>query len=165
MGGITIKKLLVLLIFTFCFLLTGCNFIEEQKAERIIKDYYQAIIDEDYEKAFDQLQLYDYDFKTGAGHYTEGTTYSRKEAKSYYLEKIKVLIEQNYKLKDFEIREVEYEDGHSFWHHMKLTVEQDGKTFEWNEVADIYEGKLVVGEKDDPYAMYRDGRLNLEVMK
>ena len=61
-----------MLIFTLSFILTGCNFIEEQKAEGIIKDYYQAIIDEDYEKAFEQLQLYDYDTQTG-----DGTFYRR----------------------------------------------------------------------------------------
>jgi hypothetical protein len=151
-------------ILTFGSLLTGCNFIEEQKAESIIKDYYQAIIDEDYEKAFDQLQLYDYDSKTGDGHYTEGTTLSRKEAKVLYLEKIKVLKEHNYEIKNFEMIEVEYEDGHSFWHHVKLIVEQDGQKFEWYEVADIYEGKLVIGEKDDPYARYRDGKIHTEVI-
>jgi hypothetical protein len=144
-------------------MLTGCNFIEEQKAEGNIKDYYQAIIDEDYEKAFEQLQLYDYDAKTGDGDFTEGTTLSQEEAKTFYLKKINVLKEQNYKLKDFEIIEVEYEDGHSFWHHIKLEVEQNGQKFEWNEVADIYEGKLLIGEKDDPYAKYRDGKMNFEI--
>ncbi|WP_169086670.1 hypothetical protein [Paenibacillus sp. PL91] len=101
------KPVLIILIFTLSFMLTGCNFIEEQKAEGIIKDYYQAIIDEDYEKAFEQLQLYDYDAETGDGHFTEGTTLSHEEAKAFYLKKINVLKEQNYKLKGFEIIEVE----------------------------------------------------------
>ena len=47
----------------------------------------------------------------------------------------------------------------------KLEVEQDGQKFEWNEVANIYEGKLVIGEKDDPYAKYRDGKMNFEIEK
>ncbi|MBD2868902.1 hypothetical protein [Paenibacillus arenilitoris] len=157
------KSFLIMLIFTLSSMLTGCNFIEEQKAEDIIKDYYQAIRSEDYEKAFKQLQLYDYDARTGDGHYTEGTTLSNEEAKAFYLKKIYVLKEQNYKLKGFEIIEVEYEDGHSFWHHIKLEVEQNGHKFEWIEVADIYEGKLIIGEKDDPFAMYRDGKMNFEI--
>lgn len=28
---------------------------------------------------------------------------------------------------------------------------------------DIYEGKLLIGEKDDPYAKYRDGQINFEI--
>lgn len=158
------KHYLFMLIFTFSFIITGCNSVEERKAEGIIKDYYQAIIDEEYEKAFEQLQLYDYDTKTKYGHYTEGTILSHEEAKAFYLKKINVLKEQNYKLKDFEIIEVEYEDGHSFWHHIKLKVEQNGQKFDWNEVADIYEGKLVIGEIDDPNAKYRDGKMNFEIV-
>jgi hypothetical protein len=157
------KPILIMLIITFSSMLTGCNFTEEQKAEGIIKDYYQAIIDEDYEKAFEQLQLYDYDAKTGDGHFTKGTTFSQEEAKAFYLKKINVLMEQNYKFKGFEIIKVEYEDGHSFWHHIKLEVEQNGQKFEWNEVAIIYEGKLLISEKDDSYAKYRDGKMNFEI--
>lgn len=157
------KRYLIMLIFVFSFIIAGCNFVEEKKAEGIIKDYYQAIIDEEYEKAFEQLQLYDYDAKTDDGHYTEGTVLSHEDAKAFYLKKINVLKEQNYKIKDFEITEFEYEDGHSFWHHIKLMVEQDSQKFEWNEVADIYEGRLVIGG-DDPNVKYRDGEMNFEII-
>lgn len=156
------KKEFLMIILISIILITGCNAIEEQKAERIIKKYYNAIMHEDYEKAFEVLVLFDYDSETGKGHYTEGTTLSYEEAKRQYGEKIDVLKEQNYKLRDFEIVEVEYEDGHSFWHHIKLTVLKDGKEFEWNEIADIYDGKLVIGIKDDPYAKYRDGQLEVQ---
>ena len=159
------KPTLIMLIFTFSLMLTGCNFIEEKKAEGIIKNYYQAVIDGDYEKAFEQLHLYDYDSKTENSKLAEGTTLSNEESKAFYLKKIDVLKEQNYKLKDFEIVDVEYEDGHSFWHHIKLEVEQNGQKFEWNEVAEIYEGKLLIGEKDDPYAKYRDGKMDFEIEK
>ncbi len=156
---------LIMLIFTFSLMLTGCNFIEEKKAEGIIKNYYQAVIDGDYEKAFEQLHLYDYDSKTENSKLAEGTTLSNEESKAFYLKKIDVLKEENYKLKDFEIVDVEYEDGHSFWHHIKLEVEQNGQKFEWNEVAEIYEGKLLIGEKDDSYAKYRDGKMDFEIEK
>ena len=152
-----------MLIFTFSLMLTGCNFIEEKKAEGIIKNYYQAIMDGDYEKAFEQLHLYNYDSKTEDSKLVKGTTLSDEEAKAFYLKKIDVLKDQNYKLNDFEIVEVEYEDGHSFWHHIKLEVEQNGQKFEWNEVAEIYEGKLLIGEKNDPYAKYRDGKMDFEI--
>lgn len=70
------KPILIMLIFTFSLMLTGCNFIEEKKAEGIIKNYYQAIIDGDYEKAFEQLLLYDYDSKTEAIEDHYGTTFA-----------------------------------------------------------------------------------------
>ena len=108
------KLILIILIFIFSLMLTGCNFIEEKKAEGIIKNYYQAVIDGDYEKAFEQLHLYNYDSNTEDSKLAEGTTLSDEEAKAFYLKKIDVLKEQNYKLKDFEIVDVEYEDGHSF---------------------------------------------------
>lgn len=156
------KKEFLMIILISIILITGCNVIEEQKAERIIKKYYNAIMHEDYEKAFEVLFLFDYDSETGKGHYTDGTTFSEEEAKTHYLKKIKDLKEQNYKLIDFEIVEIEYEDGHSFWHHLKLLIEQDGQNFERNEVAIIYKGKLVIGIKDDLYAKYRDGQLEVK---
>jgi len=144
-------------------MLTGCNYIEEKKAKVIIEKYYQAVIDGDYENAFEQLHLYDYDSKTENSKLDEGITLSDGEGKAFYLKKIDVLKEQNYKLKDFEIVNVEYEDGHSFWYHIKLEVEQNGQKFEWDEVAEIYEGKLLIGEKDDPYVKYRDGKMDFEI--
>lgn len=58
------KPIQIMLLFTLSLMLTGCNFIEVQKAKGFIKDYYQALIDVDYEEAFVQLHLYDYDTKT-----------------------------------------------------------------------------------------------------
>lgn len=156
------KPILIMLIFIFSLVLTGCNFREEKKAEGIIKNYYEAIIDGDYEKAFEQLYLYDYDSNTEDSKLAKGTTLSEEKAKAFYLKKIDVLKEQNYKLKDFEIVDVEYEDGHSFWHHVKLEIDQNGQKFEWNEVAEIYKGKLLIGE-EDPYAKYRDGKMDFEI--
>lgn len=46
-----------LLFLLFILMLTGCNYVEEKKAENIIQNYYQAIKDEDYEEAFKQLHL------------------------------------------------------------------------------------------------------------
>ncbi|WP_208590792.1 hypothetical protein [Gracilibacillus suaedae] len=143
--------------------MTGCNFIEEQKAESIIKNYYQAIKDENYEEAFEQLHLYDYDAEADESMLSAGTTLSTEEAKEFYLKKVDLLKEQNYQLKDFEIGEVEYADGHTFWHHIKLRVDLNGQEFEWTEVAEIYNEKLLIGEKDDTYGKYRDGKMNFDI--
>jgi hypothetical protein len=77
----------------------------------------------------------------------------------------KSLKKQNYKLKDFEIDEVEYADGHTFWHHIKLQVELNGQVFEWMEVAEIYKEKLLIGGRDDLYVKFRDGKMNFDIEK
>src|SRR5690554_293157 len=138
------KTIQFILFFTLSMTLIGCNSIEEQKAESLIKKYYQAMIDQDYEKAFEQLYPYD-------EFYMDGTTMSQAEAKEFYLKKIDLLKVQKYKLKDFGIVEVEYEDGHSFWYHIKLVTEQDGQDSEQFEVAYVFEGKLMLENSDDIY--------------
>lgn len=133
-------------------------FFPELRAEMVINKYYKALIEEDYEKAFQYVYTYD-------EHYTDGINLSRREAKELYLQKTEWLQEQNYRVKDFEIKEVEYEDGHSFWHHITLEIEKDGQTFERAEVADIYKRKVVIGGRGDVYSAYRDGNLDDEYLK
>jgi len=157
------KRWMAMLVLTLALILTGCNYVQEKKAEGLIKNYYKAMINEDYKKAFRQLQLYDYDANTQEGHYTKGTALTKKQARKFYLKKIHALEEQNYKILDFKIVKVEYEDGHSFWHHLKIEVEQSGKKYEWKEVAQVYKGKLLIGTTDDPYVNYRDGKMNTEI--
>jgi hypothetical protein len=150
------KTILMMLFFTLS--LMGCKSMEEQHAEDMIKKYYQALIDEDYEKAFEQLHPYD-------DHYIDGTAMSKEEARALYLKKMNFLKKQGYKLKGYEITGIEYEDGHSFWHHIKLEVEQSGQVLERVEVAIIFEGKVVLGSSDDPYVKYRDGQMKIEINK
>src|SRR5699024_8149163 len=106
------KKLIGITILTLA-LLSGCS-IEEKRAEGAIKAYYEALMNDDYKTAFEKLYLYDEDFFSP-------TTLTTAEAKDVFLEKTAILMEQGYHLKNYAITEVEYEDGHSFWHH--LTVE------------------------------------------
>lgn len=119
----TMMRKLIMLIMILCFglILIEGNGIEEKRAEAKIKKYYRALIEEDYETAFAELFLYQEDFTS------EQSLLSKKEAKALYLEKTIALKEKGYKVKAFELIEVEYEDGHSFRHHMNIEVEQDGK--------------------------------------
>ncbi|MED0707824.1 hypothetical protein P4S87_15790, partial [Aneurinibacillus aneurinilyticus] len=77
--------------------------------------------------------------------------------------KINYLKKQSYKLKSFEIRKIRYENGHTFFLEIKLDVEQNGQSFEWSETVDTSKGKVWVIEKEDPYAKYRDGKMNFEI--
>lgn len=150
------KKLLyTILIFTCCLSLIGCNSLKEKKAERAINKYYNALLDENYDQAFTQLYLYDYNF------FDEQSLLPIQEAKAIYLKKIAHLQEQSYKVKAFNITELEYEDGHSFWHHVTITVEQYGETFDYKEQAYFHDGKLKISG-DDPYIEYRDGKMTID---
>lgn len=149
------KLIMLIMISCFGLILIGCNSIEEKRAEAKIKKYYGALIEEDYETAFAELFLYEEDFTS------EQSLLSKKEAKALYLEKTTVLKEKGYKVKGFEIIEVEYEDGHSFWHHMNIEVEQDGKTNYYKEEVFFHEKKLKISG-EDPNIHSRDGKLNVK---
>ena len=119
---------------------------------------YESLAKEDYETAFKVLFLYEGDFPD------EKTSLSNAEAQTLYLEKINYLKGQNYKINGFEITKVEYEDGHSFWQHLNIEVEQGGETFYYNEQAFFHEGKLKVSG-EDTYIQYRDGKMNVKIIK
>ena len=152
------RLLFTLLVLSLSVSLTGCNNIEEKRAENAMKNYYQALVEGDYETAFQELYLYEESFSDGQ------TSLSNAEAQTIYLEKIKYLKEKNYKYKDFKITELEYEDGNSFWHHLNIEVEQNGGIFNYEETAFFHEGKLKVSG-EDPYIQYRDGKMNVELNK
>ncbi|MEI2364608.1 hypothetical protein [Niallia circulans] len=154
------KPILIILVFTLSLILIGCNFMEEQKAKSIAENYYKALINEDYEEAFEQLYLYDY---TEDRHPTDGTTLSEEEARKFYLQKVNYLIKQKYKIKDYEIENIRYEDGHTFFLEISLNVEQNGESFERSETVDVWEGKAWIIEEDDPFATFRDGKMNFDI--
>ncbi|QTM98923.1 hypothetical protein ERJ70_06170 [Sediminibacillus dalangtanensis] len=126
----------------------------------MINHYYQSLINGKYEDAFDVLYLYDYQENTNE-HLSTGTALTEAEAKDFYMKKTAFLKEQNYAIKDYEISEVEYADGHTFWHHISITAEVNGKREEYHEIAQIWKGKLLVGEREDPYVRFRDGKMNI----
>ncbi|MEO4052695.1 hypothetical protein [Solibacillus sp. CAU 1738] len=149
------KSVLIIIGGIVSALLIGCNTTNERQAQQLIENYYNAMKERQYEIAFDQLYIFD-------DHYTDGPSFlSEQEAKNLFNKKINILEEQDYYIKDFEIVNVEYEDGHSFWHHINIVVEQKGQRYEWEEVAQMYEGKLIVDGKNDPYVQYRNGQMNV----
>ncbi|WP_332650451.1 hypothetical protein [Lysinibacillus sp. 54212] len=137
------------------FMLTGCNSMEEQKAEKAINTYYNALIEKDYKRAFSTLFPFD---DTNA--LSNGTQLTKKEAEKLFIEQMDTMDKQNYKITCFKILEVEYEDGHSFWHHVEVTGEHNGESFSHNEVVDTHDGKLVI-RSSDPYVEFRNGNMNI----
>ena len=152
------KLLFTLFVLSLSISLLGCNNVEEKRAENAMEKYYQALVEGDYETAFKELYLYEESFSNGQISLTNA------EAQTIYLKKTKYLKNQDYKIKDFKILEIEYEDGNSFWHHVNIEIELNGETINYKEQAFFHEGKLKVSG-DDPYIQYRDGKLNVELNK
>lgn len=155
------KVILALLISLVNLSLIGCS-VPEQKLKNVTNNYYNALANGNYEKAFESLYIYDF---VENKHPTDGTTLSKKEAKEFYMKKVNVLKENNYKVNDFEITKVRQEDGHTFFAEVTLDVEVNGESFEWSETVDEWEGKAWVINEMDPYAKYRDGKLDFDIEK
>ncbi|MCA0969242.1 hypothetical protein LCM20_01405 [Halobacillus litoralis] len=130
---------------------------EERKAEALIHDYYQGLVEEDYDKAFEQLQLYD----VSDGKRVD-TSRPDQEAEAFYKEKIDARKDLDFQIKDYEITEIEYEDGHSFWHHVLLHVEEDGETYTVQEKAFLRDEKLLISS-GHPLAELRDGNMSVDI--
>ncbi|MEG0385921.1 MAG: hypothetical protein RR642_14325 [Solibacillus sp.] len=158
----TLTLYLLLLIITLSLLFIVSNPPKELKAKSVTKKYYNALIKEDYEETFELVYLYDY---TEDQHPMDGTVLNMEEAKVFYMQKIAYLKEQNYTVKVFEIQNSRYEDGHTFFLEILLTVELDGERFEWAETIDVQDGKVWVIAENDPFAKYRDGKLNFDIEK
>lgn len=154
------KKILIFISFVISiYTLAGCNSLEENKAEKTIGNYYSALIEKDYVEVFNELYLYDDEENIFAG-----TKLSGIKAKKFFLEKIKFAEKQDYKLVGFKILGVEYEDGHSFWHHVEVKGERNGKAFILDEIVILDNGKLIISS-EDPSIDYRNGNMNVELKK
>ncbi|MFF0827212.1 hypothetical protein ACFYU8_10050 [Brevibacillus sp. NPDC003359] len=80
------------------------------------------------------------------------------------MKKIAFLKAHQYKLNAFEIKKFRYEDGHTALLEMKLEVELGGQRLEYAEIVHIWEGKVwIMGEEEDPFTKYRDGRMNFDI--
>ncbi|SDL90672.1 hypothetical protein [Sediminibacillus halophilus] len=125
----------------------------------MINYYYRALINEGCEDAFGVLNLYDYQENTN--EYLSTGTASMKEGEGLLYKKTAFLKEQKYAFKDYDIIKAEYADSHTFWHHVLVTAEVNGKKKEYHEIAQVWKGKLLVAGRDDPYVRFRDGKMNI----
>jgi hypothetical protein len=160
---IKILILTAVLILIVAFSWNGIRqaFFPELEAERLIHKYYEAIIDEEYDKAYQYLYIYDREHIDELGSISAGTSLSEVEAKQFYQQKIAFLKQQDYRLEDYRIVGVEYADGHTFWHNLELVVYIDGKTHYLEETVHIQNEQLMIGKTEDSNAPYRDGEMNI----
>ena len=133
--------------------LSSTNTLAEYRLKNMAENYYTAMMEGRYEDAFEQLYMYD-------EHYTDGhTRLAKQEAREQFLQKAAALEEKKIAIKDFTLEEIEYEDGHSFWLHVQLVVEEDGQLMERQDIVYEHDGKLVVSG-GDPFVDYRNGKMD-----
>ena len=124
--------------------LLSTNALPEFRLKYMAESYYTAMMEGRYEDAFEQLYMYD-------GQYTN-------RAREQFLQKAAALEEKKMAIKDFTLGEIEYEDGHSFWLHVQLVMEENGQLMERQDIVYEHEGKLVVSS-DDPFVDHRNGKM------
>ncbi|ENH96131.1 hypothetical protein J416_12457 [Gracilibacillus halophilus YIM-C55.5] len=153
------KYICGIVVSIITLLLIGC-YPPENKAKNLTRDYYQALINESYEKAFNSLHLYNPE------EFDDKVTLSDKEAEKFYMKKISVLEENNYHVKDFEITYMQQEDGHTFYPNVKIEVEVNSKTYEYEEKISITSNdKVRVVESNDPFIKYRNGVMGFDIQE
>ena len=147
------KKFLFAGLLLIVASLAGCQSIEEKKAEKAIHTYYDALLEDDYDTAFKGLFLYDKGITTP-------TALTRSETKTVFEQKIAYIESRGYKVTDYHVRGVEYEDGHTFWHHIDVVIDVNGQRKLLKETAFYQNGKLSVSG-EDPMIEYRDGKMDV----
>jgi len=157
MRGVTLASLFILLMFIW---VNNGNFFLEQQEKEIVQRYYQALMDEDYERSFESLYLYD---TSGGKPPVEGTSLNNAVTKDLYLTKIERLKEHDYKVVGFEIEKVKYEDGHTSFLEIEVETDVFGKRHFWSETIDIWEGKVWIVDSNDPLAKYRNGDMGVKL--
>lgn len=139
--------------------LFGSTIFGQKQAEKVAKNYYSALVSEDYEQAFEYLYVYD-------EHFDAGTNLSRAEAKSVYMKNMNQLKERGYKVKKFEINQIRLEDGVLMLINSTVTVEYNKETkstietLQYNNPIGI-KPKVFVDYSEDEFAQYRGGKLNM----
>lgn len=154
------KTILIMSLLSLIFVLSGCNSLTEYNAKRIVKSYYNALMDENYQQAFEKLYLYDF---VEEHHPIDGTILSQDEAEAFFMKKIDYLNQQNYRIKNFEIDRFRYEDGHTFFLEVSVQVEQDGQSHKYSDTIDVWEGRVWIVNSEDPFVIYRDGKMNFDM--
>ncbi|MCF6409676.1 hypothetical protein [Pseudalkalibacillus salsuginis] len=150
------QTLLLVTLVSLSFLVVGCT---TNHAKQRVEKYYTAFKNENYEKAFNHLLIFD-------KHYDAGTTLSESEAKDKYIKKINYLEQKGYQLKDFEIQEVRSDDGGPPIVQSLVTIKIDDKTKKVKEFIQVTENGLFIDlSEGDKYAHYRDGKMNVNIKK
>lgn len=147
------KGTMMLLLIVLLLLLVGCKELQEQKAEKMLATYYEGLINGDVEQSIKVLYLHDQKENPSAG-----TNLAQDEAKNIVKNKMLQLEALEYRVLGYEISELEYEDGHSFWYHVRVRGEIAGEPFTYEDTIVPVEEKIAIAG-DDPFIYERNGHV------
>lgn len=147
------RVLFTLLLVTTILVLVGCNGMQEREAEKLMSVYYEALIDGDFEHSVEVLHLHDQVDNPYAG-----TSKDSNAAIAISKANFEQLENLGYQITSYEISALEYEDGHSFWHHVQVIGEMGSESFMYEDTVQLFEEKLVI-TSEDPFVQYRNGHL------
>lgn len=149
--------LIFFLVFIIGVIVTNSN---GRVTKNLVKDYYNALIEHDYEEIYKQLRLYDIDRAA-----SRGTALSKEEAKAFFMKKVEYLKKVHYKINDYEIIDTEQHDSHTFTYLVRVNLEVNGESMEITERIHpkVGVGNVAIPTSEDPLVKYRDGSLNFNI--
>jgi len=132
----------------------------EKETKRIVENYYDALIDQDYEEVYNLSEIYDLHNAS-----SDVTTLSAEEAKTFFMKKVEYLNKVNYKIIDYQITGQEQFDGHTFNYQVKAELEVSGENMKVSEKVrpKVDQNKVSISESEDPIVKYRDGSVGVDI--
>lgn len=153
------KKTIFVISLIIITIIAGCN-SNERITKGIVEDYYNALVNQNYEKAYEISRIYDLGEPS-----SEETALTEEEARKFLMKKVDYLKEVDYKVKSYKILETNQQDGHTFTYEVALKIEVNGENV--NRKDRIYprvdQKDISISKSEDPLAKYRDGRVNFDI--
>lgn len=151
------KTFFLVSLFALLFM-TGCT--NESITKGLVKDYYNALINEEYDKVYEISRVYDLGERG-----TEKTSIDEDDAKAFFEKKVNHLEKVDYKVKSYQITKKEQTDGHTFFYDVALEIEVNGETINRKEKVwpKVDQENIAIMASEDPFAKYRDGRVNFDI--
>ncbi|KPU43286.1 hypothetical protein OXPF_27270 [Oxobacter pfennigii] len=140
-------------IITFATLPSIIGSINYREIDRNVHGYYDALMSQDYEKAYSYVLLYDRGVDMGP-------EYIYEEGKAIYISRMnKLTQEKGYKVLNASINPEKDSHG-QLRYRVELEILIDGEKRKYNEWVKIANMKLYIGS-EDIYAPLRDGRMEV----
>ena len=118
--------------------------------KRIVKNYYDNLIQEKYQDNYRLLYLC-------KENDNEAWEHSDPKAKELYLKEIEELKKTNYRFLGYDVEFLT--EDYVKYAQLTVTVEINGQKKTFPEVVQIYNCGLSLGYSDDPMKIFRDGQL------
>lgn len=146
-----IPKIIAWIFLIFVFILLILINSSVFSAERKVNSYYKALIQENYEKAFGYLYLWEQGSDIPS-------TLNIAKAKKVYFKKTEELKKKDYKVLDVKEIGGQRKDGFILL-STRITIRIESRERQITETIQIANGKILIDNSDDPYVRLREGQM------